>query len=83
MHKDGKKKHAGHGYKATHIKHHHDGSHTIHHQNEDPALDVEHAVNNLAGVQDSMQAHLGAPEAAAGAAALAAPAEAPPVPMGQ
>jgi len=57
-----KKKHAGHGFKHTHIEHHKDGSHTIHHQHEDGAAhDVKHAAANLDAMHDSMQDHLGTP----------------------
>ena len=59
---EGKKKHAGHGFKHTHVEHHHDGSATVHHQHEDgPEHDVKHAVGNLDEMHDSMQQHLGTP----------------------
>ena len=56
-----KKKHAGHGYKHTHVTHHHDGSHTIKHEHEDGVSHKEHAVSNIDGVHDSLQDHLGTP----------------------
>lgn len=71
-----------HGFTHSHIEHHHDGSHTVHHIHKDgPAKDVKHAVANLDGVHDSMQANLGMPnpgEAAADAGnhGVAAPAAA-------
>lgn len=74
-----KKKHAGHGFKHTHVEHHADGSHTIHHHHADgPEHDVKHAVGSLDGVHDSMQDHLGTPnpgeqEANAGPAAASRP----------
>jgi hypothetical protein len=62
MAEEKKKKHAGHGYKHTHIEHHKDGSHTVHHAHEDGAAsDKKHAVSDLDGVHDSMQDHLGTP----------------------
>jgi hypothetical protein len=81
-----KKKHAGHGFKHTHMEHHEDGSMTVHHQHEDgPEHDVKHAVSNLDGAHDSMQDNLGQPnpgEAEANAGAEAAPAPAPGSPAG-
>lgn len=80
-----KKKHAGHGFKHTHIEHHADGSHTVHHEHEDGSMhDVKHAVADLDGMHDSMQDHLGTPnpgeaeanEGSEAAAAGAAPAAA-------
>ncbi len=57
-----KKKHAGHGFKRTHIEHHHDGSATVHHEHEDgPEHDKKHAVADLDAMHDSMQDHLGQP----------------------
>lgn len=53
-----KKKHAGHGFKETHIRHHDDGSHTVRHIHE-AGEDKEHAVSDLDGVHDSLQDHLG------------------------
>jgi hypothetical protein len=73
-----KKKHAGHGFKHTHIEHHEDGSATVHHQHEmGPEQDVKHAAADLDGVHDSMEDHLGQPnpgeaEANAGSDAQAA-----------
>jgi hypothetical protein len=61
MAEEKKKKHAGHGYRHTHIEHHDDGSHTVEHHHEDGASHVKHAVGNLDEVHDSMQDHLGAP----------------------
>ena len=84
-----KKKHAGHGFKHTHIEHHADGSHTVHHQHEDgPEHDVKHAVGGLDAVHDSLQDHLGTPnpgepEASAGPTPNpmpAGPVQAAPVP---
>ena len=81
-----KKKHAGHGFKHTHIEHHADGSHTIHHEHEDGAQhDIKHAVANLDGAHDSMQDNLGTPnpgeaEANAGSEAGAAGAVGAPAP---
>jgi hypothetical protein len=86
-----KKKHAGHGFKSTHIEHHGDGSATVHHMHADgPEHDVKHAVSDLDGMHDSMQDHLGTPnpgeaEANAGsdaAAAGAAPAGGAPAAAG-
>jgi len=57
-----KAKHAGHGFKSTHIELHHDGSATIHHQHEDgPEHDVKHAAASLDHIHDSLQDHLGTP----------------------
>lgn len=64
-----KKKHAGHGYKHTHIIHHDDGSHTVHHDHEEGAH-KDYAVASLDHVHDGLQDHLGVPnpgEAAADA----------------
>lgn len=54
---------AHHDFSHSHVEHHGDGSHTIHHVHKsgDPTKDVKHAVQNLDGVHDSMQANLGAP----------------------
>ena len=55
-----KKKHAGHGFKFTHIDHHDDGSATVHHQHEDGAeFDKKHAVADIDGIHDSIEDHLG------------------------
>jgi hypothetical protein len=74
-----KHKHAGHGFKSTHIESHNDGSHTVHHMHEDgPEHDVKHAAANLDAVHDSMQDHLGTPnpgEAEADAGQSGIPAE--------
>lgn len=57
-----KKKHAGHGYKHTHIEHHHDGSHTVHHVHEDGSEhDVKHAAPNHDAMMDSLMDHTSAP----------------------
>jgi hypothetical protein len=57
-----KKKHAGHGFKHTHIEHHKDRSATVHHQHEDGShADVKHAAANLDGIHDSLEQHLGQP----------------------
>ena len=57
-----KKKH--HKFSHTHMEHHKDGSHTIHHQREDGAdKDVKHAAADLNAAHDSVEDHLGAPNA--------------------
>lgn len=62
--KEGKKKsHAGHGFKHSHFEHHADGSITVHHEHENPAQSVKHAVPDLDGAHDSMEDHLGTPNA--------------------
>jgi hypothetical protein len=62
--KDETPKHAHHGFTDTHIRHHADGSHTMKHVHKDGShKDVEHAVANLDGVHDSLEDHLGAPNA--------------------
>ena len=75
-----KKKHAGHGYTATHIEHHADGSHTVHHVHEDgPHKDVRSAVADHDGLMDHIMDHTSQPnpgeaEAQAGPVPAAAPA---------
>lgn len=77
-----KKKHAGHGFKHTHIEHHDDGSHTVRHEHEDGISHKSYAAADLDGVHDGLEDHIGAPnpgEASANAgeaqmAAAAAPA---------
>jgi hypothetical protein len=59
--KETKKKHAGHGYKSTHITHHADGSHTVKHEHEDGASHQEYAKPDLDGVHDGLQDHMGVP----------------------
>jgi hypothetical protein len=56
-----KKKHAGHGYKHTHITHHDDGSHTMHHEHEDGMSHKDYAVASLDHAHDGLQDHLGMP----------------------
>jgi hypothetical protein len=79
----GKKKHKFH---TTHVEHHKDGSHTVHHMHEDGAhADVKHAVSGLDSLHDSMEDHLGSPNAQEGEAmpqAAPAPAPAGPTPGG-
>ena len=74
-----KHKHAGHGFKSTHIEHHNDGSHTVHHMHEDGAhADVKHAAANLDAVHDSLQDNMGSEnpgEAEANAGQSGIPAE--------
>lgn len=54
--------HAQHGFTHTHIEHHSDNSHTVHHVHKDgDKHDVKHAVQDLDGVHDSLQANLGQP----------------------
>ena len=72
-------KHPKHGFHETTIKHHHDGSHTMHHHHVNPEMSVEHAVPDLAGAKDSLEAHVGegapaSPEPPAAPAMQAAPA---------
>jgi hypothetical protein len=55
------KKHAGHGYKSTHIEHHDDGSHTVRHDHENPDQSKSYAAADLDGVHDGMEDHLGQP----------------------
>lgn len=75
-----KRKHAGHGYKHTHITHHDDGSHTIHHDHEDgEGHHKDYAVASLDHAHDGLQDHLGTPNpgevaADAGDHGIAAPA---------
>jgi len=53
-----------HSFSHTHIEHHQDGSHTVHHQHEtDSKKDVKHAVPDLDGAHDSLEANLGQPNA--------------------
>lgn len=61
MAEETKKKHAGHGYKHTHIEHHDDGSHTVHHEHEDGKSHKKYAVAHLDNVHDGMQDNLGTP----------------------
>ncbi|VVB52841.1 Uncharacterised protein [uncultured archaeon] len=85
------KKHAGHGYKHTHIEHHADGSHTMHHEHEDGKSHKKYAVQSLDHVHDGMQDHLGSANPGEGmdehnqpmaaAAPAAAPAAAAPAAM--
>ena len=56
---DEKRKHAGHGYKHTHVEHHDDGSHTVHHEHEDGKSHKRYAVGSLDHVHDGLQDHLG------------------------
>lgn len=57
-----KRKHAGHGYKHTHVEHHADGSHTVHHIHEDgPEHDVKGAVADHDGMIDHIMDHTSAP----------------------
>lgn len=60
-----KKKSEKHQFSHTHIEHHKDGSHTVHHQHEsgDAKKDIKHAVPDLDGAHDSMEEHLGQPNA--------------------
>jgi hypothetical protein len=56
-------KHAGHGFKETHIEHHPDGSMTIEHLHEDgEGSHVKRAVMDLDGLHDSLEEHLRTPE---------------------
>jgi len=52
------KKHAGHGYKTTHIEHHFDGSHTVRHTGEDGA-DKSYAAADLDALHDGMEENVG------------------------
>ena len=77
-----KKKHP---YKHSHISHHADGSATVKHEHEDGVSHSEHAVENLDGVHDSLESHLGEPNEGEGetetaATPGAAPAAAMPMP---
>lgn len=54
-----KKKHK---FKHTHTEWHDDGSATVHHEHEEgPHKDVKHAVEDLDGVHDSLEDHVGTP----------------------
>jgi hypothetical protein len=69
-----------HHFSHTHTEYHHDGSATIHHVHEsDPKKDVKHAVEDLDGVHDSIQDHLGSPNEGE-AEANAGPAQGTPQP---
>lgn len=58
-----------HKFTHTNVEHHKDGSHTVHHIHEDgPEHDVKHAVPSLDHLHDSVQDHLGAPNAGEAAA---------------
>ena len=50
----GKKKH-----KHTHIEHHDDGSHTVRHTPADGGADTSYAAQDLDGVHDGLEAHVG------------------------
>jgi hypothetical protein len=76
----------GHSFSHTHIEHHHDGSHTVHHVHEsDAKKDVKHAVPDLDGAHDSMEEHLGMPNAGEETpqASATPPQAAPAAPMAQ
>ena len=66
------KKHAGHGYKHTHIVHHHDGSHTVHHEHEDGKSHKDYATADHDSMMDGLMDHTSAPNP--GEMASAAPA---------
>lgn len=56
--------HRKHPYSHTHVEHHKDGSMTVHHQHEsDTSQDMKHAVPDLDSLHDSMEEHLGEPNA--------------------
>lgn len=57
--KGGSMKQPKHGFHKTEVTHHHDGSHTVMHHHVDPEKSVEHAVPDLAGVQGSLEQHIG------------------------
>jgi hypothetical protein len=86
MAEEKKRKHAGHGYKHTHITHHDDGSHSIHHEHED-GKHKDYAVADHDAMMDGMMDHTSQPnpgeqesaEANPMAGSGAAPAGAPPV----
>lgn len=51
-----------HGFKETHIELHDDGSATIHHMHHaGPDHDVKYAVQDLDGIHDGLEHHLGEP----------------------
>lgn len=57
-------KHRKHSYSHSHIEHHKDGSMTVHHQHEsDASKDVKHAVPDIDALHDSIEQHLGEPNA--------------------
>ena len=60
------RKHAGHGYKRTHIEHHDDGSHTVEHEHEDGKSHKKYAVASLDHVHDGLQDHMGVPNTGEG-----------------
>ena len=68
-----KKKHP---YKHSHISHHADGSATVKHEHEDGVSHSEHAVENIDGIHDSLESHLGEPNEGEGETA-ATPGAAP------
>lgn len=64
MAEEKKSKHAHHGFTHSHVEHFKDGSATVHHvHHEGPHKDVKHAAADLDAVHDSMQDHLGMPNA--------------------
>lgn len=58
----GKKKH-----KHTHIEHHDDGSHTVRHTPADGGADTSYAAQDLDGVHDGLEHHVGEPNGGEGA----------------
>ena len=59
-----KKKKKGHKFHRTHIEHFKDGSGTVEHHHEEGAhKNVKHAVGNIDEMHDSVEDHLGAPNA--------------------
>ena len=59
-----KKKKKGHKFQRTHIEHFKDGSGTVEHHHEEGAhKNVKHAVGNIDEMHDSVEEHLGAPNA--------------------
>jgi hypothetical protein len=58
-----------HHFSHTHIEHHDDGSATVHHQHEsDPKKDIKHAVADTDQMHDSLEDHIGTPNAGEAAA---------------